>query len=417
MEMMVSILRRSSSWAAIALVLAACDGTSSGPMPSSATLASASDSASPTNAEQSTPASTGAPNSNPAVRSGSFAYMGSHAGIYCYAIDPISGALASLNPPLCDSGILTGVATAGRFLYAAHVVNSSDPWSMGTGTLRAYQIDSSTGALTPLGGSEPPAGNDPVSITVDPTGRFVYAADYATDVVFAYAINPGTGALTPVSGSPFATGHLPNWVTIDPSGSFLYTANNGSTVSGFSIDPRSGALTPVPGSPFATAEAMAIAIDPAGKFAFVASLNSADVLAFTIDHGTGTLSPVPGSPFSTGCSPGGGSPWPITCSSTDLTVDTSGAFLYVTSGSLNTIAGFSIDPATGALTALTGSPFATAPAPFGIAARGAFVYVGYNSAVTSVATFAVNATSGELTQVNTVTASTGDGAYDFAFGP
>ena len=59
------------------------------------------------------------------------------------------------------------------------------------------------------------------------------------------------GALTPVPGSPFAAGSGPVSVAVDPTGKFAYVANvDGSNVSAYSIG-ANGALTPVPGSPFA----------------------------------------------------------------------------------------------------------------------------------------------------------------------
>lgn len=431
MEIEVSILRRSLTGAVIALVLAGCDGSTSDSMPVSSAQdqvpGSGASSFPSTGSSSSTGGTTTGSSSGGGTSSGGvptapgekFAYVGSHEGIYCYATDSTTGALASLNPALCDTGIFSGVTTSGGFLYATHVVASSDSPYLTTGTVRAYQIDSTTGALTVLSGAEISAGSNPVSIATDPTGQFVYAADYASDSVYAYAINASTGALTPVTGSPFATGHLPNWVTIDPSGAFLYTANNGSSVSGFSIDPNSGALTPVPGSPYPTTEAQSITTDPAGKFVFVATLNSTNVYAFTIDPTTGALSAVSGSPFSIGCSSSMLEP---ECSAGDLTVDSSGAYLYVTSNGPGTssIVGYSIDTTSGVLTSLSGSPFAatSASAIEGIAARGGFIYVGYPDSVTSAATFAVDPTSGALTQTSTVAAAnTGEDAYDFAFSP
>ena len=55
--------------------------------------------------------------------------------------------------------------------------------------------------------------------------------------VSAYTINTTTGALTPVSGSPFAAGYGLNWLVIHPSGKCLYAVNQVSNdVSGFAID-------------------------------------------------------------------------------------------------------------------------------------------------------------------------------------
>ncbi len=54
---------------------------------------------------------------------------------------------------------------------------------------------------------------------------------------------------------------------------------------------------------------------------------------------------------------------------TGIAADPSGTFVYVTNPNLNTIAVFSINPATGALTEVAGSPFAANGGPFGIAVR------------------------------------------------
>jgi 6-phosphogluconolactonase len=345
-----------------------------------------------------------------------FAYVGTHTGIYCFAIDPIRGGLVNLDPPQCDSGVLTAVAAepSGHFLYAT---NSA------ANTIRAYQIDSSTGALSHIVGPEASAGNNPVSMAIGPAGRFVYVGNYGSDSVSAYAIGTTNGALSPVQGSPFPTGHLPNSVTIDPSGAFLYTANNGSSdVSAFSINAISGALTPVPGSPFpAGVVAMNVAIDPAGRFAFVANLNSANVSAFTIDRDTGTLVTVSGSPFSTGCSPDFNQVPPVGCSLSGLAVDASGAFLYAVGDSQNTISGYSINPMTGALTLLTDSPFHAPADAYMAAAHGAFLYVSNNGAVGSISTFAINSSSGGLTQLSNSPVPLSNapeaGAYNIAFAP
>ena len=353
-----------------------------------------------------------------------FAYLGTHQGIYCYAIDAISSGLVALATPECDTGLLTGVAAdpVAPFVYAASA-GVTDPTTnlAPDGTVRAYQVDQSTGQLVRLAGPDAPAGQEPLSVAVDPMGRFVYAGNYGygTSIVgssglgsvSAYTINTTTGALTPVSGSPFAAGYGLNWLVIHPSGKYLYAVNQGSNnVSGFAIDQTSGGLTPVLGSPFPTPPSIfstenptGMAIDPAGRFLFVSSSNTPDLFAFTIDPNTGTLSAVAGSPFSlgcvsfmlqttippTGCSPGG------------IAVDPSGAFLYVTGGYANAVYGLSIDPNTGALALLPGSPVATTPYPDFITTNGGVVYVSNNaSSPSSVSIFSLNSTTGGLAPIS-----------------
>jgi hypothetical protein len=135
---------------------------------------------------------------------------------------------------------------------------------------------------------------------------------------------------------------------------FLYLPDqNGSGgVMGFAISHSSGALSPIPGSPFAVAptQVTTLAADPdvnGGRFLFAADLASGDLLAFTIDATTGALTPVTGSPFA---NPG--------FEANSLTVDGTGHYLYATAGTTTgEVDGFLIDQTTGALSTILGSPF------------------------------------------------------------
>ena len=55
--------------------------------------------------------------------------------------------------------------------------------------------------------------------------EFVYVANSGDNTVSGYTINPATGALTAIAGSPFAAGEQPISVAMDPSGKFAYVAN------------------------------------------------------------------------------------------------------------------------------------------------------------------------------------------------
>jgi YD repeat-containing protein len=114
----------------------------------------------------------------------------------------------------------------------------------------------STTNATQVPGSPFATGQNPLSVTVDPSGRFVYVANQGSNNVSAYTINQTTGVLSPIPGSPFAVGNGPVFVAVDLSGSFVYVTNQGdNTVSAFSLNPASGALTPIAGSPFNTGTA------------------------------------------------------------------------------------------------------------------------------------------------------------------
>jgi 6-phosphogluconolactonase (cycloisomerase 2 family) len=108
----------------------------------------------------------------------------------------------------------------------------------------------------------------------------------------------GDGSLTPIPGSPFLTGGLGSGSGFYSSsrittaaGRFLYVANDGSDdVSAFSIDTRTGVLTPVPGSPFDTGGAagrglgLSLAATPDNRFLYSANGFSQDITTFAINE-------------------------------------------------------------------------------------------------------------------------------------
>jgi 6-phosphogluconolactonase (cycloisomerase 2 family) len=235
-------------------------------------------------------------------------------------------------------------------------------------------------------------------LAIDPAGKFVYVINVSSNDISAYAVNARSGALTQVAGSPFAGGPAPFGVAIDPKGKFLYVPDvDGTYVSGFAINASTGALAEVPGSPFYSGDyPNKVAID--GSFVYVTNSISGDVSAYVIDAKTGALTQVQGSPFATGLYPVG------------IAIDPSGAFVYVTNyteGSHNDISAYAVNEGTGALTQLQGSPFEAGEFPNGIAIdpTGEFAYIadsGFanNHARGRLSAFAINASSGALTQLN-----------------
>ena len=272
--------------------------------------------------------------------SGKFAYVPcpQDQTVWVYSIYPtwqLLSQVAVFSFGAAVPGIIT-FAPNGKFAYGTVV-----------GGIAAYAIAAPVG-LTEITGSPFANGARSVtSITVDPTSKFVYAANGGNPgSVSGYTIDSTTGAPTPIAGSPFPTDVASDFVAVDPSGRFAYVANSGlsnASVSAFTIDATSGALTPIAGSPFSAGSGggvVSIAIDSNGKFAYVGNSASGSISAYTIDLTTGALTPITGSPFAG--------------ASGIAVIDPSGKFLYTLS------AVFSIDSTTGVLTAITSNPFPTA---------------------------------------------------------
>src|SRR5215475_5974616 len=145
-------------------------------------------------------------------------------------------------------------------------------------------------------------------------------------------------------------------------GTFVYTNNDRSlnSVSAFSVG-ANGALTPVPGSPFLTGgtgigsgffAANRITTANVKNFLYAANGGSNNVSAFSINPATGVLTTVPGSPFHTGGSAGKGG--------ISLTTTPNDQFLIAANAGSVDITVYSI-AANGALTAVAGSPFPAGP--------------------------------------------------------
>ena len=241
------------------------------------------------------------------------------------------------------------VDPAGEFAYVAS--GGCD----GSGYVSMYTINPTTGALASIGPPVPSNDEFTDSVTVDPFGKFVYVAssgdvwDIDFGSVVTYAINPTTGALTSTTGGIIGTGvngtaELFNSVAVDPSGKFAYAADGGafpagsfggdSSVSMYTINSTTGALTST-GMIAAGAGPDSVAVDPAGKFAYVTNFESNDVSMYTIDATTGALASI--GTIAAGTSPD------------SVAVDPAGKFAYVTNSGANDVSMYSIG-ATGTLT-------------------------------------------------------------------
>jgi len=288
---------------------------------------------------------------------GRFAYVVTSGGtpsVAAYAIDGSTGFLTSVPGPSVTTGSLPlsiNVDPAGTFLY---VVNSM------SNDVSAYAIDRATGALTSLQSSPYPMGVSYIGAfesEIDASGRFLYVGGERTGSIgsiFAFTIDATTGALTPVPGSPFDPGGPLGALTIDPAGQFLYAiywsyAAGDYVIEVFSIDGMTGALKPFGNtSPFlATSSPQCLSIEPSGRFAYAKSSQS-KVGIYAIDPTNHNISLTSGSPFPTALDTG--------C----FTIDPTGRFAYLnnsTSTHGNYFSGYAIDAATGVLTPIVGSPF------------------------------------------------------------
>ena len=167
----------------------------------------------------------------------------------------------------------------------------------------------SGGALTPIAGSPYKAGVKPSAVAADPTSRFLYATDFASNQLIGYTIQSG-GVLDFLINGPFKTGNEPSAITIDPRGKYIYVANMlDSTVGAYVIDlatgtPSGSINTTGSASNSTDTQPVAIVVDAAlARFVYTANHLGDSVSGFRLNTDTGAMSPTQATPYPTGAGP------------------------------------------------------------------------------------------------------------------
>jgi YVTN family beta-propeller protein len=337
---------------------------------------------------------------------GKFAYVanaGCNGGVVgyvsMYTINPTTGALASIGPPVSTYGfgVFPGSITVDPFGKFAYVTNGGDPWGYeagSNGSVAMYTIDATTGTLTSTGTTNGncPGLCNPSSMVVDASGKFAYVVTGGTGIPFSvamYTIDATTGALTSIG--TIAAGPVPISVAVDPAGNFVYVAAQNATpgsagsLSVYAINATTGALASI-GTIAAGTDPVSVAVAPFGKFAYVTNSGSNDVSMYTIDATTGDLT-------SMGTIAAGTDP-------VSVAVDSAGKFAYVANSGSNDVSMYSINSTTGSLTLIGMLAAGLSPTSIAIHPSGKFAYV-TNSGSNDVSMYSIGST-GTLTLIATI---------------
>jgi len=290
--------------------------------------------------------------------SGKFFYTASSSGkkLDAFSVDS-TAALSGFTTNATDLGtaVPSGLYAEleDKYLYVADSVGAD---------VITFNTSSSTG-LTPNSTSSAIASIN--TIAGDAQGVFLVAL--GSNQLQSLLIDQATGA----AGTGPATAQTGNWTAgaVDPSGRFLVAADStGHQISTFAVTPiglgnggtdcvtppffADGCLTLVPSSTVAIGTGLngpyAVTFDALGRFVFVADKATGNVAVFTFDS-------------STGLAAASGTPVLVSAQGiTNVAVEANGKFLYVgTKGNGSTTAGtvavYSIGATTGALTAI-GTP-------------------------------------------------------------
>ena len=216
-----------------------------------------------------------------------------------------------------DSVVPTGVtvlANGKAVFVTAYDLSAYNPGGITTSTASPGWMfgftTGSGGALTPTPGSPYNAGVKPTALAADPTNRYVYVTDFASNQLIGYGIYTGY-ALNFLLNGPYKTGGQPTSVAIDPRGKFIYVSNSlDSSVTAYVIDlpdwyalgrsQHAPARRPTP----PIRNRLSIAVDPAlGRYVYTANFLGNSVSGFRLDPTAGTLKQTQATPYPTGIHP------------------------------------------------------------------------------------------------------------------
>jgi len=199
-----------------------------------------------------------------------------------------------------------------------------------------------------------------------------------------------TYAINAVGAQVVAAGSLSIRVYFQPK--FVYAANaNDSKISIFNI--LSGGQLSAVVNVNTAANPFFVLPSLDAKFLYVANKSANMISVYTINQSTGALSEISGSPFATNALP------------YSLAFNPTGSVLYIghESAAVQAVSAYSVNTSTGAITQISGSPFFVAagstPAAVMVSPDGKNLYVGSTQSTTNAHGFSINQTTGALTQL------------------
>jgi 6-phosphogluconolactonase (cycloisomerase 2 family)/uncharacterized protein YjdB len=254
-------------------------------------------------------------------------------------------------------------------------------------------VDNSNGALVPIGTVS--TGQDyPLEAVAGPAGKFLYVGTKPFGKLYTYAIDSLTGSLQLVSGSPVYITYpgivFSGGLAMHPSGKYIYPA--GSPLGAYSLDSNG---IPTLLTTVNTNYSLSVALDPTGKYLYAASPNtitpstSGNTLSvFSIDPATGVPTEISGSPFTINeVDPALAAVYPL------------GGYLFLSDQNGYAVSVFPLDATTGAISgASTDYPISHGnPGKAVFDPAGKFVFV--PTGTPDIFAFTVDSATGALTPV------------------
>ena len=265
----------------------------------------------------------------------------------------------------------------------------------GNRNIASFRINQATGNLSLIGAV--PLDADPCYLSTDRKGKFLLSAYYGAGKAAVHRI----GANGAAEGSPVASqdtaGHA-HCIQTDPSNKFVFVPHTvpANAIFQFRFDGNTGALTPNAVPTVAGGEGQGprhYCYHPSKDIVYASNENGSSVSAYHLDTSAGTLNAFQTlSTLPQGCTEDN--------TTAQIHIAPSGKSLYVSNRGHDSIACFSIDNATGELTAIGQQPTEQTPRVFNIDPTGNFLFAG-GLGSGKLAAYRIDAQTGKLTPLKT----------------
>lgn len=287
---------------------------------------------------------------------------GSTSDDYVYVANATTNTLAGF---AVGTGTLTAVTDspyALSFSPQSLAVNPANTLLYVGGTSLVYVFSiGSGGELSVLNNGSPVAICDAVSMDISPDGNWLFVLDGNGVAIDQYEINSSTGVLTQATGATYSITSatvVPRSLKVAPDGDYVFAALGTAGELVFSLSESTGVLSEVQmlSAPSSTTSDNALAVSAESNYLYIArSGTDGGVAAYSIASNTGALSLVSGSPFAAGTQPYA------------LALNDAGTDLYVANRGDGTISAYTVG-SSGGLTAVSGSPYTAGSSVGGLAA-------------------------------------------------
>ncbi|GAB4045938.1 lactonase family protein [Spirosoma litoris] len=328
---------------------------------------------------------------------GTYSLRGSE-GIYVFEFDRKTGTMQPLQSVSnAKSPSFLAIHPSGKYLYSVN-----EGAAKTEGGVSSYAVDRATGKLTYMNGQSS-LGSGPCHVSVDQTGKTAFVSNYGGGSLAVLPIK-ADGTLGEATDSVQDTGTGPNTqrqdkahvhsATLAPDNRFVYVADlTTDKLNIFDVDVKASKVKPA-SMPYVTVKPGSgprhFTFHPNGKYAYLVEELTSSVAVFSRNPKTGALTMLEDNVKTL--------PSDFTGSNTsaDIHIDPAGKFLYQSNRGYNSLAIFAIG-ADGKLTKVGDQPTeGKTPRNFLIDPKGEFVFVAHQDS-DNITIFKRDQKTGKLT--------------------